>query len=65
MGWDACIDAVGRKSFRGECRGVVVWDDTATAHEFWTQVVERAREAAADIEECPHPIGKCEFHDDL
>jgi len=59
----ATIDALGRNSFGGECRGHVVFDYTASRSEFWQMVLDEAREIAPTLCPCPHPIGECEFHD--
>ena len=63
MGFDATIDAVGRKSFAGDCRGHVVCDYTAKAAEFWQMVIDEARSIAPTLMDCPHAPGECEFHD--
>lgn len=60
----ANIDAVGRKSFSGDCRGHVVFDYTAKAADFWDEVIAEARGLAPHLEDCPLPAGACEFHDD-
>lgn len=59
----AIIDAVGRKSFGGDCRGHVVYDYTASAAEFWDEVIDEARGLAPTLCDCPHPAGECDFHD--
>lgn len=61
--WAATIDAKGRNSFGGDCMGQCVCNYTATADEFWQEVMDRAKEHAGDIEPCPHPVGECDFHD--
>lgn len=62
--WNAIIDLEGRKSFSGSCTGIVVFQfSDKVASEFWDEVIEEAKEHAPYIEDCPHPVGQCEFHD--
>jgi hypothetical protein len=62
--WTATIDAVGRTSFDGDCRGICVYDYTTTAPQFWAEVIATARAAVVQLRPCPYPPGECEFHDD-
>lgn len=64
LGWWATIDPIGRESIQGECRGVPVVNFTATASEFWDEVILRAKENAPLLAPCPEDPGCCEFHDD-
>lgn len=61
--WMATIDAIGRNSLFGDCRGIAVIDFTATASEFWSKCVHEAREHVRELMPCPHAPGECEFHD--
>lgn len=63
--WSATIDAKGRNSFAGECMGQCVHNYTATSDQFWQEVIDRAKEHAGTIEPCPHPVGECDFHDEI
>lgn len=63
-GFHTVIDAVGRKSFSGDCRGHVVYDFTAKGAAFWDEVIEEGRQLAPTLRDCPHPAGECDFHDD-
>jgi hypothetical protein len=62
--WSATIDAVGRMSIQGDCRGIVVFDYTASAAEFWDECIKESRETAPFLRPCPYPEGECEFHDE-
>lgn len=64
-GFATTFDPIGRNSIAGECRGERLFDYTATAAEFWAEVVDRARELAPLLEPCPHAIGECDMHDEL
>jgi hypothetical protein len=62
LGYSATIDAIGRNTVDGECRGQSVNDYTAPAREFWQIVIDEARSLPTPTP-CPHPEGECEFHD--
>ena len=61
--WIATIDVIGRRTIEGDCRGIALCDQTATASEFWGECVQRAREMSEYLGDCPHPAGECDFHD--
>lgn len=62
-GFATTFDPIGRVSIAGECRGCHEFNYTATASEFWQQVIDRAREEAPLLEPCPLPVGECDMHD--
>lgn len=60
--WHATVDAVGRSSIDGvDCRGVVVYNYTCDAAQFWQEVIDETD--GFKPEPCPHPVGECDFHD--
>lgn len=62
-GGSATIDAAGRFTIDGECRGQFVFDYTATRAEFWQMVIDEAA-GLPEPTPCPEPAGTCPFHDD-
>jgi hypothetical protein len=63
-GGAATIDPIGRMSIGPDCRGQFVFNYTASASEFWQEVIDEARDIAPTLCPCPQPVGECEFHDD-
>ena len=63
MGHNATIDPARRMSISGDCRGDVIFDYTAPASAFWQEVIDRAKELAPYLDDCPHPEGECDYHD--
>lgn len=61
-GGAATIDAIGRNTVDGECRGQFVFDYTASRAEFWQMVIDEAEGLPAPTP-CPCAAGTCEFHD--
>lgn len=60
--WRATVDAIGRNSIDGvDCRGVVVYNYTCGAAQFWQEVINETD--GFNPEPCPHPLGECDFHD--
>jgi hypothetical protein len=62
-GFAATFDPIGRVSIGGDCRGCFEFNYTASASEFWQQVIDRAREEAPFLAACPMLPGECDFHD--
>jgi hypothetical protein len=62
LGWWATIDPVGHMSIGGECKGRPVANFTATASEFWDEVISEAREIAPLLTPCPCVTDGCEYH---
>lgn len=60
QGGRATIDPIGNNSLWGECRGIVIFDFTATRAEFWQMVIDAARENADSLTPCVSH--DCEFH---
>lgn len=56
--WLGTIDPVGRFSIDGECRGITVAGDTASA--MYDEAIEAARQAREMLEPCSDP--DCDMH---
>lgn len=58
--WTGTIDPTGRMSIGGDCRGIVVDGDTASA--MYDMAVDEARSAARLLVPCTDP--DCDYHAD-
>lgn len=59
--WSGTIDAAGRCCIDSDCRGEVVHGGTAAE---WYRNAVAAAESYGKPTPCPHPVGRCEFHDE-
>lgn len=60
-GWNGTIDAIGKTSIGGDCRGIVVAGDTAS--EMYAEAIREAETASKWLEPCPDP-DNCDLHSD-